>query len=100
MGVGPCAPPPLWPDPPPTLLPPPVLEGGADFPPLPPVLGVAERGPCEDAPEREGDAGVPTPDLGTAELVIGVGTRDIGYLVCRIESLNHRIIESLFLMLG
>ena len=58
-----------------------MLEGGADFPPLLPELGVAEREPCDGAPERAGDAGVPTPDLGTAELVIGVGTRDIGYLV-------------------
>src|SRR5690349_16411737 len=79
IGVGPCAPPPLCPEPPATLLPPPVLEGGADFPPLLPELGVDGRAPCDDdVPEREPDAGVPTPDLGTAELVIGVGTRDIG----------------------
>jgi hypothetical protein len=60
----------------PTLLGPPVLEGGFVFIPLPPVAVGGREVEEEDVPVR-GAWEAPTPDFGTAELVVGVGTRDI-----------------------
>src|SRR3954471_15871617 len=60
-------PPPL-----PTLLVPPVLDGGLDRALPPPAEGVAGLAPLdEEEAGRAGVAGVPTPDFGAAELVVG-----------------------------
>jgi hypothetical protein len=62
----------------PTLLPPPVLEGGFDLLPLPLAAGVAGREPAVALCE-EGDFGAVTPALGVAGLP--VGSRDIVFSI-------------------